>query len=209
MLFRDRRDAGRQICQLLKKYQGQEAIVFALPRGGVVVADEIAHFLHAPLDLILAHKIGHPYYSEYAIAAMSEDGQLIGNMNEVLPLGKNWLDKERESQFAEFKRKRKLYLKDRPQLPLDNKIAIIVDDGIATGLTMQAGILELKRRHPKKIVVAVPVSPKDTADRLKPLVDDFVCPLIPSDFIGSVGAYFADFPQVEDEEVIEILQENP
>jgi predicted phosphoribosyltransferase len=205
MRFKNRREAGRQICQLLKKYQGQDAIVFALPRGGVVVADEIANFLHAPLDLILAHKIGHPHHSEYAIAAMSEDGQLIGNMNELSPLGKNWLEKEKEAQFAEFKRKRKLYLKNRPQISLHNKIAFLVDDGIATGLTMQAGIMELKRRHPKKIVAVVPVSPKDTADLLKLLVDDFVCPMITSDFKGSVGAYFEDFPQVEDEEVIQIL----
>lgn len=207
MFFKDRQDAGRRLSQLLKKYKGQDVIVYALPRGGVVVAAEIAAFLNAPLDLIFAHKIGHPYQPEYAIAAVSESGQMIGPSKELLGVaGKEWLENAKESQINEIKRKREKYLKDKQVIPVKDKIAIIVDDGIATGLTMQAGIKELKNRHPKKIVVAVPVSPKSTAELIKTMVDDFVGVEIEDyDFLGAVGAYYDQFRQVEDEEVIKIL----
>lgn len=207
LFFKDRADAGKQLAQALVKYQGQEIIVFALPRGGVPVAQEIANFLHAPLDLILAHKIGHPYQPEYAIGAISEDGHIIGNMDELRDQGEQWLDAEKQRQIAEIKRKREIYLKDRKPVSLENKIAIIVDDGIATGLTMQVGILELKDRHPKKIVVAVPVAPIATAERLRAMADDFVAVEIAPEhlFLGAVGAYYNSFDQVEDAAVVAIL----
>lgn len=206
MQFKNRSDAGRYLSQLLKKYQGDNCVVYALPRGGVTVAVEIANFLQAPLDLILAHKIGHPYYPEYAIAAISESGHIIGSAHELNSIDKTWLKLEKERQMEEIKRKRKLYLKEKKEISLKDKIAIIVDDGIATGLTMQAGILELKERHPNKIVIAVPVAPKSTATRLKAMADDFVGIEIDDDrFLGAVGAYYDEFDQVEDEEVIAIL----
>lgn len=207
MYFRDRRDAGRQLAQLLEKYKGIDAVVYALPRGGIVLAEEIANFLDAHIDLILAHKIGHPHQPEYAIGAVSESGHLIGNPHELELFGKEWLETAKQKQMDEIKRKRLLYLKGRKEIPVKGKIAIIVDDGIATGLTMQAGILELKDRHPKKIVVAVPVSPMDTANLIKSMADDFVSIVVPGnfEFLGSVGAYYDQFDQVDDSEVIEIL----
>ncbi|HEV8051429.1 MAG TPA: phosphoribosyltransferase family protein [Parachlamydiaceae bacterium] len=207
MYFKDRRDAGRLLGQLLAQYRDDDVVVYALPRGGVVVAEEIANFLDAPIDLILAHKIGHPYQPEYAVAAVSESGHIIGNPKELIPLGKAWLDGEKEQQINEIKRKRLLYLKGKNEIPLQGKIAIIVDDGIATGLTMQAGIRELKDRRPEKIVIAVPVTPKETANLLKNTVDDLVSIIAPDStkFLGSIGAYYDTFDQVEDSEVISIL----
>lgn len=210
MFFEDRRDAGKQLCKLLEKYKGNNVVVYALPRGGVVVADEIAAFLNAPMDLILAHKIGHPYQPEYAIAAISEVGHVVGNQNELDPLGKTWLEKEKSHQIQEISKKRNLYLQGRKEIPLHDKVAIIVDDGIATGLTMQAGIKELRDRHPKSIVIAVPVSPKETAHLMTRLADDFVAAIIPEEnrFLGAVGAYYNEFYQTEDDEVIAILKKN-
>lgn len=211
MLFRDRQDAGRQLSQLLKEYKHTPAVVYALPRGGVAVAAEIARFLHAPIDLIFAHKIGHPYQPEYAIAAISESGHMIGPSQDLLAtFGNEWMEREKANQIREIKRKRQKYLKGRKEISVENKIAILVDDGVATGLTLLAGILELQDRRPKKIIVAVPVAPKSTASLIKTMVDDFVGVEIEDyDFLGAVGAYYNEFNQVEDEEVIEILNTKP
>lgn len=210
MYFRDRVDAGKKLSQELAKYKGQDVVVYALPRGGVVVAEEIAKALHAPLDLVLAHKIGHPYHSEYAIGAISESGIMVGNQREISQLDPVWLEKAKKSEMEEIKRKREAYLKGRKPISPEGKIAILVDDGIATGLTMQVGILELKTKHPMKIVAAVPVAPASTADLLGSMCDDLVACDIPDDFefLGAVGAYYDRFDQVEDEEVIEILNKH-
>ena len=207
MQFKDRRDAGQQLSQLLEKYKGQEVVVYALPRGGVVVAAEIAKFLNAPLDLILAHKIGHPYQPEYAIAAISESGHLAASTEDLASMKHSWIEAQKLAQINEIKRKREQYLKGRKEIPVKGKVAILVDDGIATGLTMQVGIQELKDRQPKTIVVAVPVGPKSTVNLIKEMVDEVIGIAIDDDrFLGAVGAYYEDFTQTEDEEVIEILE---
>jgi putative phosphoribosyl transferase len=207
IFFKDRRDAGRQLGRLLEKYKNDNIVVYGLPRGGVVVAEEIVNHLQAPLDLIFAHKIGHPYQPEYAIGAISEKGHIVGISQELEGIGEKWLEDEKERQLREIKRKRSLYLKGRKEIPVKGKVAIIVDDGIATGRTMQAGILELRDRNPKMIVMAVPVSPRDTFDKLASLTDDAIGIEVPDnpDFLGAVGAYYRIFEQVEDEEVIAIL----
>lgn len=207
MIFKNRCDAGKQLCKLLAKYQGQEVVIYAIPRGGVAVAEPLANYLAAPIDLLLCHKIGHPYQPEYAIAAVSESGHVIGNSQEIMSIDQNWFQNEKKRQVEEIKRKRKAYLKERAPIPLQGKIAIIVDDGIATGLTMQVGILELKDRCPKKIIVAVPVAPKSTADLIKKNVNEFIAIEVPSDgtFLGAVGAYYDEFYQVDDDEVIATL----
>jgi putative phosphoribosyl transferase len=207
MQFRDRQEAGRLMANALSKYKGQDVVVYALPRGGVVNAAEIALALQAPLDLILAHKIGHPYQPEYAIGAVSEHGQSVVSSREV-HIDKAWFEAEKKRQMQELKKKRALYLKGRPEIPIKGKIAILVDDGIATGLTMQAGILDLKQRHPQKIVVAVPVAPRSTAELLGKQADEFVGLEIPEDYYyrGAVGSYYDNFSQTLDEEVIELLE---
>jgi putative phosphoribosyl transferase len=208
MHFKNRRDAGLKLAQLLTAYKGQDVIVYALPRGGITVAAEIASRLHAPLDVILAHKIGHPFMPEYAIAAVSESGHLIGKPDELKYFKSSWLEKEKEKQMLEIKRRRALYRQGKKEASAKDKIAILVDDGIATGLTMQVGIQELRNQTPQKIIVAVPVSPKNTAHLIQTMADEFVALEVPDDFMGAVGAYYDDFSQVEDEEVAAMISQN-
>lgn len=209
MYLKDRHEAGRLLAEQLKGYKSQDVVVYGLPRGGVVVAYEIAKALGAPLDLIIVRKIGHPFQREYAIAAIAEDGHMIGNQRELATVDQKWLEVEKERQRQEAKRRRERYLPVGKEVPVKDKVAILVDDGIATGLTMQVGVLELRHRHPKKIIVAVPVSPRQTADLLKKQADDFVALAVPPDhaFLGAIGAYYEDFSQTEDGEVIELLRQ--
>lgn len=208
MKFKDRHEAGQLLAKALKQYKNQDVVVYGLPRGGVIVADEIARFLHAPLDLIITRKIGHPYSPEYAIAAIAEDGHMIGSESELELVDPNWLQTESASQRLEAKRRREKYLQGRSDISVENKIAIIVDDGVATGLTIRLAILELKHRKPKKIIVAVPVVPRTTAELIQSEAGEIVALDIPPDYeyLGAVGAYYNYFYQVEDEEVIAIMQ---
>ncbi len=210
MEFKDRREAGRLLAEVLKKYKGEQVVVLALPRGGVLIASEVAKKLHAPLDLILAHKIGHPRQPEYAIAAISEGGHVMENTAEVEAVDSAWYAQAKEQQMEEIRRKRKEYVRGRKNISVHDAVAILVDDGIATGLTMKAAILELKHRNPKKLVVAVPVAPLRTAQAIESMVDEFIGLHVPSDgsFLGAVGAYYREFTQTEDTEVISLLEEN-
>jgi len=206
MQFKDRAEAGRLLAQALETYQGQDVVVYALPRGGVVTALEIAKFLKAPLDLIIVRKIGHPTQPEYAIAAVS-DNDMIGNEDEIRDVDEKWLKEKIAEERLEIKRRQKNYLQGKKEISIAGKIAIIVDDGIATGLTMRVAVKELKNRHPQKIVVAVPVTPTSTAEILQKETSEVVALDKPKDeeYLGSVGSYYTDFPQVEDDEVINVL----
>lgn len=205
--FKDRSDAGKLLAQALKKYKNQDVVIYALPRGGVVTAYEIAKYLHAPLDLIIARKIGHPQNMEYAIAATAENGHIVGEERELKNVDKKWLEDAIKEQRDEAARRRLKYLGDRPEISIRGKIAILVDDGVATGLTMRVGILELRHKKPKKIIMAVPVIPRSTADALSHDVDELVALEIApeSKFKGAVGSYYDEFPQVEDSRVVAIL----
>lgn len=210
MRFTDRQDAGRRLAEALAKYRGSDVVVYALPRGGVVAGSEIARALGAPLDLIITRKIGHPLQPEYAIAAIGENGSMLGTARELEAADTRWLEEEKNRQQQEIRRRHKTYLGGREAIPAEGKIAILVDDGIATGLTMRVGILELKHRHPEKIVVAVPVAPASIADLIRSEADELVALDIPADseYLGAVGAYYDDFPQVTDREVIGFLEKS-
>lgn len=207
MRFRDRTEAGELLAEKLKKYKNKNVVVYALPRGGVVTAVEIARYLHAPLDLIIARKISHPRSPEYAIAATAENGHIVGTRRELTSVDENWLAKEIERERQEAARRRKKYLQGRTILSPKGKIAILVDDGVATGLTLRVGIIELKHHNPSKLIAAVPILPGSVARMLKTEVDELIALEIPSDdaFLGAVGAYYDNFTQVEDKEVIRIL----
>jgi predicted phosphoribosyltransferase len=206
MRFRDRVDAGRQLAQALKKYQKHEGVVYALPRGGVVLGVEVARALEMPLDLLIPRKIGHPLQPEYAICAVVENGEMVCNQHEVARVNPQWFRQEVEAERNEARRRRELYLGGREPAPVEGKTAIIVDDGIATGLTMEVSIRDARRRRPAHLVVAVPVAPPDTVERLSREVDEFVV-LDPSPYyLGAVGAYYDHFYQVTDEEVIALLR---
>lgn len=207
MYFKNRREAGDLLAEKLKKYLNKDVIVYCLPRGGVLTAYEIAKKLNAPLDLVITRKIGHPSQPEYAIAALAENGDIIKGNIDFSSIDKTWFKKEVEKEKEEAKRRREKYLSGQKMVSPKGKIAILVDDGIATGLTIRAGILELKHQNPKKLVVAVPVAPRDVTDQIKSEVDEFIVLDIPAVYIGAVGAYFEDFHPVSDEEVINFLKE--
>lgn len=193
------------LSQKLLNFKGENPVVYALPRGGVVVASEIAEMLGAPLDLVITRKICHPYNSEYAIAAVSETGKIIKNESDAEIFDSKWFGDEVERQKNEMKRRRQAYLKNRAAHLAKEKIAIIVDDGLATGLTMRAAILQIRVQNPQKIVVAVPVAPQDTAQRIEKEADEFIALEIDKHFLGAIGAYYENFDQVSDEEVVELL----
>jgi len=216
MIFRDRAEAGQKLAEKLIKYGGENPIIYALPRGGVVLGDVVAKRLSAPLDVLIAKKIGHPYSPEYAIGAVSEDGDTIFNEEEKKGVDQKWLLNEIKAKQNEAIGRRKKYFGDKPITPAKDKIAIIVDDGIATGLTMMLAISEIKHLNPKKIVVAIPVVPSDTAKKIsaqggpasggKSESIELVALDIDKNYLGAVGAYYEYFPQVEDNEVISILR---
>jgi putative phosphoribosyl transferase len=208
MIFNDRIDAGRQLAQALASYKGQDVVVYALPRGGVVIAAEIARELDAPMDLIIVRKVGHPHSPEYAIAAVAEDGHTIMNRGEVESIGKDTFEQIVRVEQHEARRRRELYTRGRSVVPATDKVAIIVDDGLATGLTMFAAVEEVRHFRPKKIVVAVPVAPPDTVRELRQVVDDVRVLYLPSHF-GAIGYFYSDFRQVSDDEVIELLKHVP
>jgi putative phosphoribosyl transferase len=204
-MFADRTDAGRRLARALISYKGQPVVVFALPRGGVVLGVEVARALESPLDLIVVRKIGHPQSPEYAIGAITEDGDVVLNPDEASMLDRSWIMGSAEAELREAHRRRAVFLRDGDRIPADGKIAIIVDDGLATGLTMEASIRQLRKQHPQKVIVAVPVAAKETVDRLRPKVDDMVVLYIPP-MLGAVGAFYEDFSQVSDEDVIALLK---
>lgn len=206
MFFKNREDAGSQLAEALKKYQTEDVIVYALPRGGVVLGVEIANALKAPLDLIITKKIGHPFNPEYAICAVGEEGEPICNTFETSHVDPAWLDNETERVRTEIKRRKERYQGEIQPHSVTGKTAIIVDDGIATGLTMMAAIEEIRHSNPKKIVVAIPVTPDDTAQVLQGMADELVSLDIDENFLGAIGAYYGEFYPVDDREVITLLQ---
>jgi predicted phosphoribosyltransferase len=208
MRFWNRAAAGKLLGAALEKFKGQPLVVYGLPRGGVVTAYQVALSLQAPLDLIICRKIGHPLQPEYAIAAITETGELVGNQQELSRVDADWLETEKIAQQKEAKRRRELYLAGRLQPTIKGKSAIVVDDGVATGYTIEAAIVALRHQFPKKIVVAVPVVTKQVAERLKQVADEVIALETPEDFefLGAVGAYYQDFSQTEDSEVLEIMK---
>ena len=206
MRFKNRSEAGIQLAVLLQKYAGDNLVVYALPRGGVPLGVEIAKKLHAPFDLLITKKIGHPGNPEYALCAIAEEGEPICNEDDIGYIDNHWLQEEIERVRNEIKRRREKYFGEITHPDIEGKTAIIVDDGIATGYTMLAAINEIKRRKSGKIVVAIPITPEDTARELRKITDDLVSVEIDPFYLGAVGAYYDDFSQVEDEEVIYLIK---
>ncbi len=206
MIFESRQQAGILLAKKLKKFKNSNAVVYALPRGGVVVAAEIAKALNLPLDLIVSRKIGHPHFPEYAIGAITEHGIQVLNNMEILELNPEWLERSIEQQYEEAKRRRERYMDGKSETSAKGRVAIIVDDGIATGYTMQAAIKDIKRQGPASIVIAVPVTPNGSAKFFSAMVNEFIALEIPRLYAGSVGAYYTRFPQLTDDEVTAILQ---
>ena len=208
MIFEDRRDAGIQLAHALLRFQDRDPVVLALPRGGVPVAFEVARALDAPLDLVLVRKIGTPMQPELAAAAVVDGGamELVRNEDviEAARIPDSWLREQAVRELEEIERRRRLYLGGRARVPIEGKTAIVVDDGIATGATMRAALRAVRRRHPKQLVLAVPVAPEETVVALRAEVDEVVCLATPRPF-GAIGYFYRDFRQLEDDEVRDLL----
>jgi len=212
MPFKDRSDAGRKLAKALAGYKEQQPVILALPRGGVPVAVEVAAALNAPLDLILVRKIGVPFQPELAMGAVVDGGAPIIVRNEdVIRLA--GIDESKfkaicDSELTEIERRRQRYLGSRQRADISGHTAIVIDDGIATGATTRAALRATRMRNPKRLVLAVPVAPTDTVAELRSEADDLIC-LEDHEFFGAIGAYYADFNQVSDDEVIDILKRFP
>lgn len=201
--FADREDAGRQLAFALRGMQHEEdCVVMALPRGGIIPAAIVANFLKCPLGVVLVKKIGHPSYPEFAIGALISDGTKIYNHSVLATIPSDWITKT-ERQAKELLAKRKaMYYQNTSQIPaVTGKTVLLVDDGIATGLTMQAAIKSLRKEHPKKIIVAVPVASRDSINKLQTISDQIILIEKPENFLGAVGAHYLGFDQVSDEVV--------
>lgn len=206
MKFKDRTEAGEKLAEALSEYKGKNAVIYAIPRGGVVTGAEAAQKLDLPLDLILVRKIGHPQNPEYAICAASESGHVLCNEEEAKSIPQNLLEDRIWIERQELLRRHQIYLGGRQPLSAEEKIAIIIDDGIATGMTIMTAIHELQHQGAIKTVVAVPIAPADVVEQLRTQADEVITLDAPKDFLGSVGAYYENFPQVSDEEVIDLLR---
>ena len=207
MRFSDRVAAGRQLGAALHAYrQRKDVLVLALPRGGVPVAAQVARELQAPLDLLLVRKLGVPGQEELAMGAIATGGAMVLNQDlvEMLGIGAETIEATKAVESRELARRQLAYRGERPFPELQDRCVIVVDDGVATGATMRAGVAALRQHRPKRLVIAVPVAPPDTLAVLRQSADEVVCLATPSPFYG-VGAWYEDFSQTSDEEVREIL----
>lgn len=208
MSYLNRQDAGKRLAQVLRHFKGKDTVVLALPRGGIVLGAEVARVLYAPLGLVLVRKIGHPLAPEYAIGAIAEDESPVYNRNESAGIEPAWLKQAEANARELIEHRRKLYYGDDFAPPeVRAKTVILVDDGIATGLTMEAAVQAMRNKQPKKIIVAVPVASVESVDKLQPIADEVVVLDNPADFLDAVGAHYIEFDQVEDEEVKTLLRE--
>lgn len=204
-MFKDRNEAALLLAAKLEKYKNRDGVVLAVPRGGVPIGSVIAKKLNLPLEIVLSKKIGHPGNPEYAIGSVSLHGTIINE--EVSDVSIDYIHKESKRILEGLKEKFQLYMGNRKPMDLNGKIVIIVDDGIATGSTILATVEAVKKNNPTEIVIAVPVSPPASVNKISKNVDEFICLLEPEVFSG-VGQFYVDFSQVSDEEVIRLLNES-
>jgi putative phosphoribosyl transferase len=208
--FRDRAHAGRQLIPRLMIYVAQYPVVLALPRGGVPVAFEVAKALQAPLDLVFVRKIGAPGHAEFGLGAVVDGAhpQVVLNEEAIgyLDVPPGYIEEETQRQLEEIERRRQHYLAGRRPIDVEGRVAIVVDDGIATGGTVRAALKGLSRARPARLILAVPVAPKDTIDRLRREADEVVCLMTPEPFYA-VGEHYDDFHQTSDRKVTALLDE--
>jgi putative phosphoribosyl transferase len=208
MLFRDRRDAGRQLGRALATSAGGDVLVLALPRGGVPVAYEVARTLDAPLDIFLVRKLGTPGQPELAMGAIASGDVVVVNDEVVrlLGLGRATIDAAAARERRELERREEAYRGQRPRPTLEGRTVLLVDDGLATGATMKAAVRAARAQRPARIIVAVPVAAPSTRDDLAREADSVVCLETPDSF-GAVGQWYESFAQTTDAEVQELLRQ--
>jgi putative phosphoribosyl transferase len=208
MRFRDRRDAGSALATDLKAYADQaEVIVLALPRGGVPVGYEVAIALHVALDVILVRKLGVPGNEELAMGAIASGGVRVLNRDVIEGSGiaTTTIDQVTAAEEMELRRREREYRDDRPTPIIADHVVILVDDGLATGATMRAGLLAIRQQQPRRLVAGVPVAPLSTCQELRAIADELVCVETPEPFYG-VGLWYDDFAPTSDAEVRDLLR---
>jgi predicted phosphoribosyltransferase len=207
MLFRDRAEAGRRLAGRLATYEGRpDVTVLGLPRGGIPVAYEVARHLGVPLDVFVVRKLGVPGQEELAMGAIATGGIRVVNRDVVdaLQIPPRVIDRVAQEEMRELDRRQRSYRGDQPPPEIEGRVAILIDDGLATGSTMRAAVAALRERKPSKIVVAVPVAAESTCHDLRHDVEEVVCLSTPEPFLA-VGRFYDDFSQTTDEEVRSLL----
>lgn len=204
MIFKDRVDAAQRLAKKLEWIKKENPVILAIPRGGVVTGDVIAKTLGLSLDIIVSRKVGAPYNQELAIGAVAHDGSFFPNSELINTLGisKNYLDEKIAEQMEEIKH-RLVKFRGRTDYDLKNKTVVLVDDGIATGATVFVALEWIQKQRPKRVIVAIPVGPRDTIERLSKMAEVVV--LDAPEVFGAVGEFYQSFDQVEDYQVAEIL----
>lgn len=205
--FRDREDAGRRLAERLAGYRGESPIVFALPRGGVPVGYEIAHALEAPLDIFIARKLGAAGREEFGIGAVAQGGVRVLNERavEALEIPEEYIERVAKQETEEIERRLLILRGDRRDPEVEGRTAILVDDGLATGVTARAAVEALRQRNLGRLVLAVPVCAAQSVKLLRPEVDEMVCLEAPSNLMA-ISLWYQDFYQVGDEQVVELLE---
>lgn len=201
-MFKDRFEAGKLLAEKLQHYKNQNAVVVAIPRGGVETGYVVARELNLPLEVVLSKKLGHPRQKEYAIGAVSLESRIVTDVSGVT---REYIETETDRIRELLRERYRFYYRDRRPLNLQDRIIIVVDDGIATGNTLLSTIELLRKSRPRRIVIAVPVSSQRALQKLGAVADEIVCLLAPEDFFA-VGEFYGEFRQVSDEEVVEWLE---
>ncbi|OGV76587.1 MAG: phosphoribosyl transferase [Methylotenera sp. RIFCSPLOWO2_02_FULL_45_14] len=205
-MFYDRNEAALALAEKLQDYKGKNPLILAIPRGAVPMAKVIADELGGAYDVVLVRKLRAPYQPELAIGSVDESGwTYIADFAASVGADAQYIASEKHVQLETIKKRRAQYTPVRPSVDPAGRIVIVIDDGLATGATMISALHGLRNRKPAKLICAVPVSPPDTLRKIAELADEVVCLEAPRDF-RAVGQFYENFPQVEDEEVIEILQ---
>ena len=203
MYFIDRQDAAIQLTTRLEKYKNDDSVILAVPRGGVPIGYHLAKQFNFPLDLLMTKKLGHPGNEEFAIGAVGLEDNVVEESKGISP---EYIEKEASNIRKQLKERYKNFMGERQPIDVRNKTIIVVDDGVATGRTILATLKMLRGKHPKKLIVAVPVASQEAAERIRQEVDDFICLYTPFPFYG-VGRFYHDFSQTSDEEVSIMLKE--
>jgi putative phosphoribosyl transferase len=204
-LFADRREAGERLAQALEPLRGEPVVVLGIPRGGVEVAAVVAEALGAPLDVVIPRKVGAPGNPELGLGAVAEGVEVLDErLVDVLGVSPDYLRQEIGAQQEEIRRRAAAYRSDRPPVDLQDKVAVVVDDGVATGGTAVAALRWARSRRARKVILAVPVAPPEAIRRLQEEADEVTALATPEPFYA-VGQWYEEFPQVSDQEVIEIL----
>ena len=206
--FKNRAEAGSLLAGALHAIKNERPVVLGIPRGGVVVARELSRLLNADLDIVLSHKLGAPRNPELAVGAISESGRIFldDRITSLTGADGEYLKDEAKRQSAEIKRRAEAFRKMLPKRALAGRTAVITDDGVATGATMQAALWAARQEKPKRLIAACPVASSEAVERIAGYCDEVICLRLP-DFFGAVGQFYINFGQTTDEEVIAILKE--